>query len=118
MDQRRVTVRATTPAGGPASLLPQSPLSYRHLAVAAAAASTAGSEQKRKTGKKHPGKAILAGESCRVSDPCVNTYILKKPPCTACEHAPSTMSTYTALVRLLDVSHDVDVSDRLMSVFV
>jgi solute carrier family 25 citrate transporter 1 len=63
MDQRRVTnsaVRATTPAGGPASLLPQTPLSYRHLAVAASAGS-AGSEQKKKTGKKHPGKAILAG---------------------------------------------------------
>ena len=49
-----------TAAGPPGILTPGG--GFRQLAVAAAAAT--GSEQRKKTGKKHPGKAILAGESC------------------------------------------------------
>ena len=53
-------VRGERGTGGAAPLLPQSPGGFRQLAVAAAAA---GADQKKKTGRKHPGKAILAGES-------------------------------------------------------
>ena len=60
MDPRNASNHGVTvakDAGTSVSLLPQSPLAYRQLAVAAAA------DQKKKVGKKHPGKAILAGES-------------------------------------------------------
>ena len=41
------------PSAGPTP--PPPPLGFRHLAVAAS------TDQKKKIGKKHPGKAILAG---------------------------------------------------------
>ena len=54
-------VRGERDTGGAAPLLPQSPGGFRQLAVAAAAAGA--DQKKKKTGRKHPGKAILAGES-------------------------------------------------------